>query len=158
MGLSGDDRKLEIFIRRLGELGSPAKRRELSRVLSRTSLGLVDEGFRTGRGPTGRAWPQPQHRAGPPMRDTEELRESFHVEHVGPDGFTIASPLDRAGALQKGARLERRRSRVRRRRARRRRALSRLAARRMVPEGRAGRWAPRLRSSAAAWMRAHMGQ
>jgi hypothetical protein len=153
--LTGDFKKLELMIARMNELGSARARVTLSRTVAAAAIRLIDEGFREGRAPTGRAWPAPKHRAGPAMRDTEALRRSFAIRSVREDGFEIRSSLSHAGALQKGAKLSRSRARRPRRRGIRR--ATRLVARRMVPEGQAGRWRTPLQRAAADWMRRHMG-
>jgi phage gpG-like protein len=152
MTLRGDDRKLEKMIGRFRELSSPPARADLSQTLSHTARGLVDEGFRAAQGPTGGPWKRPLYRSGPPLQVTRELRGSFELDDVTDDGFALVSRLPRALRLQEGGEIPRRRRTDRHRRPRARQRVTKLTPRRMVPDGKPGRWRGPLRSSAQRWM------
>lgn len=99
MGVRGDSARLDKLIRTMDRLarGSVA---ELAGVLGEQALELVDEGFERGRAPSGRRWPQPAYRSGPPMILSGRLRRSY-VLRLRTHGFEIVSRTPYAAKLQR---------------------------------------------------------
>lgn len=81
---------LALLIRDIDRLGSPWFRTTLGKALGAAALKLVDDGFRAGRDPYGKAWPLPKLRTGKPMVNTGRTAASFSA-HPTASGFAVGS-------------------------------------------------------------------
>lgn len=90
MAVLGDFPALAELKKRLASIGDAKFRRDVAQALGAVALKLVDDGFRSGRDPYGKAWPPPKFRTGAPMTDTGRTAASF--SHRADDrGFTVGS-------------------------------------------------------------------
>lgn len=132
MAVRGDSRRLDRLVDKMDRLADGAAARRLVDELGAEALELVDEGFDEGRAPSGRRWPQPQYRSGPPMILTGRLRRSYSLRVSG-NTFEIVSSAPYASRLQR-------------------------LGRRTVPEPAeiTARWDRAMRGRAKDWMRSEM--
>ena len=84
------DQALLLLIRDIDRLGSPWFRQALGKALGATALKLIDDGFRAGRDPYGKAWPPPKLRTGKTMVDTGRTAASFSARPTS-SGFAVGS-------------------------------------------------------------------
>lgn len=131
--MRGPDRRFDQLIRSFDRLASGAALERLTTTLGEQALELVDQGFERGRAPSGRRWPNPAYRSGPPMILTGRLRKSY-VLRLRPQGFELVSRAPYAMSLQRSGR-------------------------RTVPEPAeiTARWDRALREHANAWMERQIG-
>ncbi len=101
MPVRGDFAGLEGLRARLAHLATGEARLDMNRVLGEEAAKLIDDGFRAGRDPYGRAW-KPVSRGGQPLRDTGVLLNSL-APKADVRGFTVATPVKYAAVHQYGA-------------------------------------------------------
>lgn len=80
------------LVRRLEALTTPQWRQSLSRQLAEQTLQLIDDGFKGRRDPYGDAW-APTKQPNPILERTGDMRRSWSIKSVTPEGFTITNPM-----------------------------------------------------------------
>lgn len=107
--LQGDWDKLQLLMRRVGELAGAAMQRELARRLADESLYQVRIGFEKSRNPYGKPWKPlawPRRSDGStsnPLRDTGRMMNSFTTS-ADSTGFRIGTGVVYAPVHQYGSR------------------------------------------------------
>lgn len=103
-GVSGDFRLLEVWARKIAEVGGSKGLQELSDVLAEEALDLVAEGFRKEKDPYGKRWARKKHSDGRQVLvgRTARLRRGWHRKASSPRGFKIGPAVNYARYHQSG--------------------------------------------------------
>lgn len=102
-GLTGDFAGLREMELQLTRLGSAAGRADVVRVCSEAAVKVLDDQFRGGHDPYGKAWKPLTSRVGKPLLDTWVHLRNTLAPKLRTDGFAITTAFPGAPVHQYGA-------------------------------------------------------
>jgi phage gpG-like protein len=102
-GVRGDFAQLQQLQVQLSRLGSPAGREGVIRTCAEASVKVLDDEFRGGHDPYGKAWKPLAFRQGKPLADTGAHLRSTLAPKVTATGFIISTAFPGAPVHQYGA-------------------------------------------------------
>ena len=164
MGVTGDMNGLRDLANKIRQLTSSGFKTEVSKALGATAWAQTLEGFRDSRDPYGQPWKPLKLRAGKPLIDTGQMRQSVSMEPTS-NGFRLRIGVKHAKTHQYGAEITPKRARMLSWKTASKRYFAkrvRIPRRQMFPERSTGGlgpiWTAAFNKTASGLLRRHLGK